>query len=162
MAHNQKWEEYWTYLYNDDEITWGPDPELTPLGKSQAQAINRCWAAEAPLGAPIKPDEMIWYVSPFTRTGQTLEESWGALLGRAPEVWEDWREVYGGHTCDKRSTRVGGTSPTLSFFPFPCSLISSPFPKDFFLSSSHKMYRTNYGNRLYYRKDSPALSSRKD
>lgn len=101
-----KWEEYWTYLNNDDQITWGPDPELTPLGKSQAQAVNRCWVAEAPLGAPIKSEEMRWYVSPMIRTGQTLEESWGALLGRAPEVWEDWREVYGGHTCDKRSTKT--------------------------------------------------------
>ncbi|OWZ31903.1 phosphoglycerate mutase [Cryptococcus neoformans] len=99
------WEEYWTYLNNDDQITWGPDPELTPLGKSQAQAVNRCWVAEAPLGAPIKSEEMRWYVSPMIRTGQTLEESWGTLLGRAPEVWEDWREVYGGHTCDKRSPK---------------------------------------------------------
>lgn len=48
-----------------------------------------------------------------------------------------------------------------SFFLFPCSAISSPSLKDFFRSSSHKMYRTNYGNRLYYRKDSPALSSKK-
>lgn len=49
----------------------------------------------------------------------------------------------------------------LSFFSFPCSVISSPSLRDFFRSSSHKMYRTNYGNRLYYRKDSPASSSKK-
>lgn len=26
--------------------------------------------------------------------------------GVAPEIWEDWREIYGSHTCDKRSTKV--------------------------------------------------------
>jgi hypothetical protein len=26
--------------------------------------------------------------------------------GSAPEIWEDWREVTGSHTCDKRSTKV--------------------------------------------------------
>lgn len=163
LMHYQKWEEYWTYLNNDDQITWGPDPELTPLGKSQAQAVNRCWVAEAPLGAPIKSEEMRWYVSPMIRTGQTLEESWGALLGRAPEVWEDWREVYGGHTCDKRSTKVShflSLSHSFSFFPFPLYRLILSLSL-FFHSLSHKMHRTNRGNRLYYRKGSPTLRSKK-
>ena len=56
---------------------------------------------------------MKWYVSPLLRTGQTLLESFGELLGDArPEVWEDWREIYGSHTCDKRSPRVSPLSPT--------------------------------------------------
>lgn len=91
----------------DGEIIWGPDPELTPLGISQAQAVHRCWLSEAPLGAPITADEMRWFASPFTRACQTLEYSWGDMLAGTPEIWEDFREIYGCHTCDKRSTKVG-------------------------------------------------------
>lgn len=35
-----------------------------------------------------------------------MVESWGEMLTGVPEVWEDWREIVGGHTCDKRSSRV--------------------------------------------------------
>jgi broad specificity phosphatase PhoE len=87
-------------------MTWGPDPELTPLGISQAQAVHRCWHEQAPLGAPITADEMRWYVSPLTRTGQTLLLTWGEMLAGTPECWEDWREIYGCHTCDKRSSKA--------------------------------------------------------
>ena len=73
---------------------------------AQARAIHRAWRREAPLGAPIDPSEMRWFVSPLTRTGQTMLESWGELLKGTPEVWEDWREIYGSHTCDQRSSRV--------------------------------------------------------
>ncbi|OCF75050.1 phosphoglycerate mutase [Kwoniella mangroviensis CBS 8886] len=100
------WEDYWTFLNGDGEITWGPDPELTPLGVSQAQAIQKCWKEQIPHKPPISSQEMRWYVSPLTRTGQTMLESWGELLTGVPEVWEDWREIYGSHTCDKRSTRT--------------------------------------------------------
>jgi broad specificity phosphatase PhoE len=87
-------------------MTWGPDPELSPLGISQAQAVHRCWHEQAPLGAPITADEMRWYVSPLTRTGQTLLLTWGEMLAGTPECWEDWREIYGCHTCDKRSSKA--------------------------------------------------------
>lgn len=49
---------------------------------------------------------MRWYASPMTRAGQTLLHSWGDLLVGTPEVWEDWREIYGSHTCDERSTKL--------------------------------------------------------
>ena len=49
---------------------------------------------------------MRWYVSPLTRTAQTMLHSWGELLTGTPEVWEDWREVYGSHTCDQRRSKV--------------------------------------------------------
>ncbi|ODN76564.1 hypothetical protein L202_05225 [Cryptococcus amylolentus CBS 6039] len=90
-----------------DDLPWGPDPYLTPLGISQAQAINACWTAQAPLGAPVKQGEMVWYCSPFTRTGQTLMESWKGLVGDGSEVEvrEDWRECYGLFVCDQRSTK---------------------------------------------------------
>lgn len=29
--------------------------------------------------------------------------------GNNPETWEDWREICGSHTCDQRSSKVGGT-----------------------------------------------------
>ncbi|KAK8861615.1 hypothetical protein IAR55_002438 [Kwoniella newhampshirensis] len=100
------WEDYWAFLYGDGEITWGPDPELTPLGISQARAVQKCWKEQALVGAPITKEEMRWYLSPLTRTGQTMQESWGDMLAGTPEVWEDFREIYGGHTCDKRSTKT--------------------------------------------------------
>lgn len=45
---------------------------------------------------------MACYSSPLRRTCQTFLNSWGE---RDVEIWEDWREIYGGHTCDKRSRR---------------------------------------------------------
>ncbi|WRT65747.1 uncharacterized protein IL334_002695 [Kwoniella shivajii] len=99
------WEDKWTFLNGDGEITWGPDPELTPLGVNQARAIQKCWKEQIPFNPPITEKEMKWFVSPLTRTGQTMLESWGDLLVGTPEVWEDWREIYGSHTCDKRSTK---------------------------------------------------------
>lgn len=101
----EPWEAHWTFLTGDEELTWGPDPELTPLGIAQAQAVHRCWQLQAPLGAPISAAEMRWYVSPLTRTAQTLLYSWGDLLAGVPECWEDWREIYGSHTCDRRLSR---------------------------------------------------------
>ncbi|RXK38098.1 phosphoglycerate mutase [Tremella mesenterica] len=100
----EAWEAHWTFITGDGVLNWGPDPELTPLGVSQARAIQKAWKREKPLGAPVSHEEMRWYVSPLTRTGQTMIESWGDLLG-VPEVWEDWREIYGSHTCDKRSSK---------------------------------------------------------
>jgi broad specificity phosphatase PhoE len=90
----------------NETITWGPDPELTETGINQAKAIQECWKKQAPLGAPITKDEMRWYVSPLTRTGQTMLYSWGDMLAGTPEVWEDLREVYGSHTCDRRRSMV--------------------------------------------------------
>ncbi|WWD16468.1 hypothetical protein CI109_100894 [Kwoniella shandongensis] len=100
------WEDYWTYLYGDGEIVWGPDAELTPLGVSQAQAVQRCWKQQAPFGPPIAKEELRWFASPLTRAAHTLVESWGELLAGSPEVWEDFREILGSHTCDQRSTKT--------------------------------------------------------
>ncbi|KAK4685313.1 hypothetical protein P7C73_g4838, partial [Tremellales sp. Uapishka_1] len=81
------------------------DPELTPLGIEQAEAIHHTWKREAQFGAPIQKNEIRWFLSPFTRTAQTMLHSWGDLLTGVPEAWEDFREVYGVHTCDKRSNK---------------------------------------------------------
>lgn len=93
--------------YGNGTLTWGPDPALTTLGQNQAKAINKCWQQEVPFGPPITKDEMRWFVSPFTRAAETMEYSWGELLVGEPEVWEDFREVYGSHTCDQRRSKVG-------------------------------------------------------
>lgn len=92
--------------YGNGTLTWGPDPALTTLGQNQAKAINKCWLQEAPFGPPITKEEMRWFVSPFTRAAETMEYSWGELLVGEPEVWEDFREVYGSHTCDQRRSKV--------------------------------------------------------
>jgi hypothetical protein len=109
----QVWEAHWTFLNTDGNLVWGPDPYLTDLGESQAASVYQAWLREYQYGAPINPNEMKWYVSPMTRACQTMIGSFGRFLpgvegrpGAAPEIWEDWREVYGSHTCDKRSTRV--------------------------------------------------------
>lgn len=98
---------------------WGPDPELTPLGHEQTLAVQAAWRRELEHGAPIQPDEIKWFVSPLTRTCQTMLNSWGDLLKGTPETWEvgrvcwprltlqDFREIYGSHTCDRRSSKVG-------------------------------------------------------
>lgn len=103
----------------DGNLTWGPDPGLTPLGQSQAMVVYQTWLREAKHGAPVStPGEMKWFVSPMYRACQTMIGSFGKFLpgtegreGAAPEIWEDWREVYGSHTCDQRSAKV---SPSLA------------------------------------------------
>lgn len=115
------------FLEGDDEITWGPDPELTPLGHEQTKAVGAAWAREAAAGAPI--DKLRFFTSPLQRTCQTMQNTWGDRLG-PPETWEvglaclrmeelversadpqDFREIYGSHTCDKRSPKVRWAGP---------------------------------------------------
>lgn len=85
----QIWEEHWTYQTGDGELTWGPDPELTPLGHEQTKAVHTAWVAERAAGAPVNKDtgEIRWFCSPLQRTCQTMVNSWGDMLG-VPEVWE--------------------------------------------------------------------------
>ncbi|KAM0793388.1 hypothetical protein ACM66B_000841 [Microbotryomycetes sp. NB124-2] len=100
------WNEYWSRLETDGEITWGPDPELTPLGVSQAKANNAAWKRRIEQGAPL-PQTL--YSSPLSRSAKTLELTWGDILiekyGVRPLVKERLRETIGLHTCDKRSDR---------------------------------------------------------
>jgi hypothetical protein len=101
-------------LRTDGELTWGPDPALTPLGEAQAAGVLEAWKREAELGAPVGTGkkEMRWYVSPMQRACQTMLGSFGDLIGgsnpgeKQPEIWEDWREITGSHTCDERSDKV--------------------------------------------------------
>lgn len=98
------WDDYWSKLNGDDEITWGPDPELTPLGKEQARTVNAIWKQEIEAGMPLP---ISLYCSPFTRALDTLRISFGEFLSGSarPMVLENCREVSGVHTCDKRRPR---------------------------------------------------------
>lgn len=121
----QDWDAHWTFENTDGNLVWGPDPYLTGLGESQAAAVYQAWLREFQYGAPITSNEMKWYVSPMTRACQTMVGSFGRFLpgvegreGVAPEIWEDWREVYGSHTCDKRSPKVSVSLRPIPSHPF--------------------------------------------
>ena len=101
------WNAKWARLSSDGTLTWGPDPPLSDLGFTQADAVCKALQEQVPLGAPITGEEMRWFVSPMARAVQTFLHSWAGLSTTRPRIWEDFREVYGRHTCDIRSTKVG-------------------------------------------------------
>lgn len=75
------------------------DPELTPLGRSQASAAHDMWVTES---QHIKPDIVL--SSPLSRAMETwLLSSKGLEMGKATVV-ENCREEHGVHTCDKRQS----------------------------------------------------------
>ncbi|KAF9459982.1 phosphoglycerate mutase-like protein [Collybia nuda] len=99
------WPEYWARLNGDGEIVWGPDPELTAIGISQAVTVNDEWKAEFPFGIPL-PEKL--YTSPLTRAMKTCEVTFEGILPddkRRAVVVENCRERHGLHTCDKRRTK---------------------------------------------------------
>ncbi|KAJ6616344.1 histidine phosphatase superfamily [Mycena sp. CBHHK59/15] len=98
------WDDYWAMLNGDGELTWGPDPELTELGKEQAASVNELWKAELAFNIPL-PQKL--YCSPMTRAMQTNEITFNGILTHESQrvvVVENCREEYGEHTCDKRTT----------------------------------------------------------
>lgn len=98
------WESHWCKEDGDGEIVWGPDPELTELGESQALAVQAGWKQQLADGAP-KPEK--WLCSPLTRTADTMRLSFGDILdGQVPVFKEGLREILGEHSCDKRRTKV--------------------------------------------------------
>ncbi|KAF8064321.1 histidine phosphatase superfamily [Lyophyllum atratum] len=101
----QAWDDYWSKLNGDGELVWGPDPELTTLGKGQAVDAHDAWEAELAFGIPL-PQKL--YSSPMTRALKTCEVTFNGLLSdenRRPTVLENCREENGVHTCDKRRSR---------------------------------------------------------
>ncbi|KZS91549.1 phosphoglycerate mutase-like protein [Sistotremastrum niveocremeum HHB9708] len=105
----------------DGEIVWGPDPLLTPVGESQAKALNEAWKAAVASGMHT-PER--WYCSPMRRTASTLELTFDSLLPPhiRPKFIENLREHHGVHTCDKRISRteLGSLFPNFEF-PDPFS-----------------------------------------
>ena len=63
---------YWSKLNGDDELTWGPDPELTEIGIEQAKAAREAWKTEHAHGIPL-PEKH--YGSPFQRALRTFQET---------------------------------------------------------------------------------------
>jgi len=101
------WNSYWAKLNGDGNITWGPDPQLTELGISQAEVAHVAWKTEIPYGIPLPS----LYSSPLSRAASTLEITFDDIMISAgphvrPVIIENFREVLGVHTCDKRNTKT--------------------------------------------------------
>ncbi|GHJ85537.1 hypothetical protein NliqN6_1939 [Naganishia liquefaciens] len=111
------WELDYTKRNGDGKIVWGPDAELTPLGQSQALAVQEGWKRNLALGAPM-PET--WLCSPLTRTADTMRLSFGDILDdKQPIFVEALREIYGEHTCDMRRSKsyLQERFPTYGFEP---------------------------------------------
>ncbi|KZT64923.1 phosphoglycerate mutase-like protein [Daedalea quercina L-15889] len=104
----QAWDDYYSRLYGDSEMTWGPDPLLTALGIQQAEAARTAWLKEVSNGMPT-PQRC--YASPLHRALSTWKITFGGDEGfpqhtRRVMIFEkDLREEHGVHTCDMRNTR---------------------------------------------------------
>ncbi|KAH8077491.1 phosphoglycerate mutase-like protein [Cristinia sonorae] len=104
----EAWDAYWSTLNGDDELTWGPDPLLTPVGQGQAVDAREAWKAELEFGIPT-PERC--YASPLRRALDTWTITMGGEgehrvlpeASRRVTILENCREEYGIHTCDLRS-----------------------------------------------------------
>lgn len=133
----EAWDDYWSKLNGDGNITWGPDPDLTPLGEEQAKRNNIAWKKQIEKGVPLPQS---FYGSPFKRALDTYRYTWSdintskkplrsnsdgstdgahgaATTNSVPLIVEDLRETIGVHTCDKRSTKtqIHARYPTYEF-----------------------------------------------
>ncbi|KAI0826769.1 phosphoglycerate mutase-like protein [Trametes gibbosa] len=102
------WDEDWSKRFTDGEIVWGPDPDLTDTGITQAQDARRTWEEELAHEIPLPQKH---YASPLQRALRTWQEIFldnKLLLGDAYPVTilENLREEYGEHTCDLRYPRA--------------------------------------------------------
>lgn len=97
MYGTPAWNCYWSLQYTDGNMTWvrlsapirtqlrgaaianaqGPDPLLTPLGESQAQAANKGWKEQLKDGVPLP---QTFYSSPMRRSASTLEITWRDIV----------------------------------------------------------------------------------
>ncbi|KAI0782303.1 phosphoglycerate mutase-like protein [Abortiporus biennis] len=74
----EAWDDYWSKLNGDEELTWGPDPLLTPLGQTQGEEARVTWKEELQYGIPV-PDRFL--SSPLKRALDT----WTATFGKDGE-----------------------------------------------------------------------------
>ncbi|KAG1792115.1 phosphoglycerate mutase [Suillus subaureus] len=105
LPRRKEWNNYWSKENGDGELIWGPDPELTTLGKDQAKAVHDAWKQERKFGIPI-PEKL--YCSPLTRAIHTNKISFDSIIPQSQRtmIIENLRETTGVHTCDKRRTRT--------------------------------------------------------
>uniref|UniRef100_A0A7S2F0V9 Phosphoglycerate mutase (2,3-diphosphoglycerate-dependent) n=1 Tax=Alexandrium andersonii TaxID=327968 RepID=A0A7S2F0V9_9DINO len=95
-----------------------PDPNLSALGRKQAEALGRFLAGEAgsnPRLSEVLPLGMLC-VSPVKRAMQTLEPTARRLAAR-PKVWTDCFEVGGIYHASGTGSRGLTRSQMLSDFP---------------------------------------------
>lgn len=115
------WNCYYSVLDGNATVTWS-DAHLSPLGVTQAKAVNSFWASE--ITNQRIPTPQTFYTSPLTRCLQTAQYTFDGLdLPRRrpfiPEVKELLREGISGHTCDRRnsSTYIHQNFPTYRIEP---------------------------------------------
>ncbi|CAE6452328.1 unnamed protein product [Rhizoctonia solani] len=118
-----EWENHWSKLNGNNEMTWGPDAKLTPLGETQAKEVNALWKQEL-----SRPDDPIplptkLFSSPLARALATLDLTFKDILPgdentkEKPLVLEDLRESLAPYTSDHRSskTEIQETYPSFRF-----------------------------------------------
>ena len=115
------WNCYYSELDGNPTVTWS-DAHLSPLGVTQALAVNAFWASEIETQKIRTPQT--FYTSPLTRCLQTANLTFNGLSLPAqspfiPEVKELFREGISGHTCDRRSnkTYIHDSFPTYQIEP---------------------------------------------
>ncbi|XP_006456414.1 hypothetical protein AGABI2DRAFT_78087, partial [Agaricus bisporus var. bisporus H97] len=114
------WDAEMSIKNGDDDIIWGPDPELTPIGINQAMEARRGWEEELAFGITL-PDKL--YSSPLVRAMDTLRVTFEGIFRGDTEkqptvlVVENCREENGIHTCDQRRSRsfIHERFPTFEF-----------------------------------------------
>ena len=109
----QAWDDHWSLLTGDGELTWGPDPHLTPVGEGQAREACSMWKALLDSKAVSDPPPLptLFFSSPLIRSAKTLELTFQGLVskeqGFTPTILECVREDFKDrHTCDQRSSRT--------------------------------------------------------
>jgi len=102
------WNCYYSIRDGDATVTWS-DAHLSPLGVTQALAVNEFWKTE--IENQKIPTPQSYYTSPLTRCLQTANYTFNGLDLPAkhpfvPEVKELFREGISGHTCDRRGSKT--------------------------------------------------------
>lgn len=98
-------------MTGDGESTWGPDPPLTAIGKSQAEEASTMWKDILKNNNSDPPPlPTLFFSSPLIRSAKTLELTFKGVVrkdqGFTPTILECIREDFKDrHTCDQRSTR---------------------------------------------------------
>ncbi|KJX92179.1 hypothetical protein TI39_contig5898g00001, partial [Zymoseptoria brevis] len=114
-------EQYKVLLEGDGNLTW-VDPRLTSKGLEQAKAAGKFWINANAVDMVPLPRK--FFTRPITRCLQTVQATWADVpmpqsQPLQPVVVEAIRELFGVHTCDKRSARsaIESAFPTFEIEP---------------------------------------------